>query len=72
MDAASGAVLATLRGHLGPVNALAYRQDAQELFSAGSDGAVLLWESPLLGSGAGRAGGDGGEEGGERQDADAR
>jgi WD40 repeat protein len=48
LDAGTGKLLNTLRGHHGPVNALAYRESAQQLFSAGSDGCILLWGSPLL------------------------
>jgi WD40 repeat protein len=48
LDAGTGKLMNTMRGHHGPVNALAYRESAQQLFSAGSDGCILLWSSPLL------------------------
>lgn len=48
LDAASGKLLTTLRGHQGPVNAVVYREATQELFTAGTDGVILRWRTPLL------------------------
>jgi WD40 repeat protein len=48
IDAATGKLLHSLKGHNGIVNAVSYRETTQELFSASSDGSIRIWESPLL------------------------
>lgn len=45
-DAISGSERATLRGHMGPVNAVSITNDGQTLASASDDGTVKLWDVP--------------------------
>ncbi len=43
-DAATGRVVRVLRGHVGPVTRLALAADGRRLASAGSDGALKVWD----------------------------
>jgi WD40 repeat protein len=43
-DAATGARIAALGGHQGPIHDLALAENGRALFTAGADGTVLLWD----------------------------
>jgi WD40 repeat protein len=44
----TGKLIRKLLGHMGAVNCCVYNAEAEELYSGGCDGQILIWRMPCI------------------------